>query len=791
MQISEAWLRDYVNPAITTEELVEQLTMAGLEVDSVTPAAAVFSGVVVGEVLDMQQHPDADRLRVCTVAVGEAEPLQIVCGANNVRVGLKIPAALIGAVLPGDFKIKKSKLRGVESFGMLCSEKELGLAADASGLMELASDAPVGTNIRDYLSLNDSIIEVDLTPNRADCLSVEGIAREVAVLNRMNWSPTQIETVAVSHQDVLAVNVEAADACPRYLGRLIKGVNAKAETPLWMQERLRRSGLRSLGPLVDVTNYVLIELGQPLHAFDAAKLTGAINVRWGKAGEQLSLLNGQLITLDSEALVIADDQQALALAGVMGGSESAVGDDTQNVFLECAFFAPQSIAGKARRFGLHTDSSHRFERGVDPMLQERAIERATQLIIEIAGGSVGPVTEAKAESALLTRPAVLLRRQRIEKILGIALADEEIVAIFQRLGMSVETQADGWQITPPGFRFDIAIEADLIEELARIYGYNNLPSSSLLMRSELGKAAEAVLDIDRVKDLLVDRGYQEAITYSFVDEDIQKAVAPDDVFIPIKNPISSELSVMRTTLWCGLLNAALHNTNRQQNRVRLFETGLRFINQGGEVRQQKMLAGLALGSAYAEQWGEKTRKVDFFDVKGDVQAMFALTGCDVRFAPGKQAALHPGQSAEILTPAGETIGWLGMLHPTLEKQLGFDTQVFLFEFDQNLLLNKRIPVFKSLSKYPSVRRDLALIVKEEISADDILSAIQGCAEQTLQDIVIFDVYRGKGVEEGHKSMALSLTIQDYSQTLTDSEIDAIFNRVLDTVTKKISAKLRD
>jgi len=791
MQISEAWLRDYVNPAITTEELVEQLTMAGLEVDSVTPAAAMFSGVVIGEVLEMQQHPDADRLRVCKVAVGEAEPLQIVCGASNVRVGLKIPAALIGAVLPGDFKIKKSKLRGVESFGMLCSEKELGLAADASGLMELAADAPVGVDIREYLSLNDTIIEVDLTPNRADCLSVEGIAREVAALNRMNWSPTQVEKATVSHQDSLAVKVDAADACPRYLGRLIKGVNAKAETPLWMQERLRRSGLRSLGPLVDVTNYVLIELGQPLHAFDAAKLNGSINVRWGKADEQLSLLNGQVITVDPDALVIADDQKALALAGVMGGSESAVSDETQNVFLECAFFAPQSIAGKARRFGLHTDSSHRFERGVDPTLQERAIEQATQLIVEIAGGSVGPVTEAKAESALLKRPPVLLRRQRIEKILGIALADEEIVTIFQHLGMSVETQTDGWQITPPGFRFDIAIEADLIEELARIYGYNNLPSSSLLMRSELSKATEAVLDIERVKDLLVDRGYQEAITYSFVDEDIQKAVAPDDAFISLKNPISSELSVMRTTLWCGLLNAALHNTNRQQNRVRLFETGLRFINQGGETQQQKMLAGLALGSAYAEQWGEKTRKVDFFDVKADVQAMFALTGCDVKFSPAKQAALHPGQTAEILNLAGERIGWLGMLHPTLEKQLGFDTQVFLFELDQNLLLNKLIPVFKPLSKYPSVRRDLALIVKEEISADDIINTIKGCAEQALQDIVIFDVYRGKGVEEGYKSVALSLTIQDYSQTLTDSEIDAILNRVLDTVMNKISAKLRD
>ncbi|MGR9015172.1 MAG: phenylalanine--tRNA ligase subunit beta, partial [Gammaproteobacteria bacterium] len=608
---------------------------------------------------------------------------------------------------------------------------------------------------------------------------------------KMDWSITPVEKSAVSHPDTLPVSVKATDACPRYLGRLIKGVSPKAETPLWMQERLRRSGVRSLSAVVDVTNYVLIELGQPLHAFDAAKLSGGINVRYAQTDENVALLNGQTIKLDNETLVIADDKQALALAGVMGGSESAVTDDTQDVFLECAFFTPLSIAGKARNYGLHTDSSHRFERGVDPTLQERAIERATQLIVDIAGGSVGAMTEVTTASTLPQRSAVLLRKLRLEKTLAIALENEQIIDIFQRLGMSVQTQTDGWSVTPPGCRFDIAIEADLIEEIARIVGYNNLPSSSLLMRSELSKATEALLDLDRAKDLLVDRGYQEAITYSFVDEEIQQAVAPDDEVVRLKNPISADLAVMRTTLWCGLLKAALHNTNRQQNRVRFFETGLRFANKDGSTQQQKMLSGLALGSAYSEQWGSATRRIDFFDVKADVQALFSLTGADTQFVPAKHPALHPGQTAEILSQQGDKIGWLGMLHPTLEKQLGFDTQVFLFELDQDLLLNKQIPKFKPLSKYPSVRRDIALIVKEEVAVSEIINCIKDSAEPTLQDIVIFDVYRGKGVEEGSKSIALSLIIQDFSQTLTDSQIDAIFSGLLETLTTNLSAKLRD
>jgi len=791
MKISEAWLRELVNPPVSTEQLVEQLTMAGLEVDSVEPAAAEFTGVVVGEVVSMEQHSNADKLRVCQVAVGEAEPIQIVCGAGNVRVGLKIPAALVGAVLPGDFKIKQSKLRGELSLGMLCSEKELGLAADADGLMELFDDAPVGTDICEYLSLNDKIIELDLTPNRADCLSVEGVAREVAVLNEMDWSAVNVTSVEISHDSVVNVSVEEKQACPRYLGRLIKNVNPNAETPIWMQESLRRSGIRSLGPIVDVTNYVLLELGQPLHAFDAEKLTGSITVRTGKKGEELVLLNDQTIKLDGEALVIADDKQALALAGVMGGEATSVTDQTKDIFLECAFFTPITIAGKARNFGLHTDSSHRFERGVDFTLQERAIERATQLIVEITDGSVGPITEVTSEACLPKRHAVNLRQNRIEKVLGISMDNAEVAKIFKGLGMQVELHAEGWNITPPGCRFDIEIEADLLEEVGRIYGYNNLPNSSLLMRSELGKAEEAILPIARAEDLLVDRGYQEAITYSFVDENIQRDIAPNDEFIRLKNPISSDLSVMRTTLWCGLLNAALYNTKRQQSRVRLFETGLRFINKNSETVQQKMLSGLVLGNVVAEQWSEKSRKVDFFDLKGDLEALFHLSDCEVQFASIKHSALHPGQSADILTADGQSIGIMGMLHPTLEKKLGFETPVFLFELDQELVFKKGIPKFKVLSKFPSVRRDMALVVEEKTAVAEIISNIHGCNEKNIKDVQIFDIYRGEGVEDGFKSVALSLILQDSAQTLTDSEIDAIFNKVLETLSITINAKLRD
>ena len=791
MRFSEAWLREYVNPDIDTDTLAHQLTMAGLEVDGVEPAAAGFQGVVVGEVMAVQPHPDADRLSVCRVNIGSGEDLQIVCGANNVRETLRVPTALVGAVLPGNFKIKQSNLRGVLSSGMLCSEQELGLADSADGLMELPSDAEIGVDIRNYLNLDDMLIEVDLTPNRADCLSIEGIAREVSVLNKIEVKSFSAEPLPISHNDVIPITLEASEACPCYLGRLIRNVNVDAETPLWMQERLRRSGHRSLGPLVDVTNYILVELGQPLHAFDAAKIQEGIVVRYAREGEKLALLNEDEVTLKSDTLVIADQQSSLALAGIMGGRSSAVSDTTVDIFLECAFFTPTAIMGKARTYGLHTDSSHRFERGVDPQLQRRAIERATKLIVDIAGGEIGPISEQIAQQYLPRREEIQLRADRVRKLLGVSTLNDEIEDILRRLGMQLHRNADGWGVTAPSYRFDIAIEADLIEEIGRVVGYDNLPLSSLLMHTELMRSSEAVLDLDSIKDLLVARDYHEAITYSFVDPDIQRKINPDLDSIPLQNPISSELSVMRTGLWSGLIGAAQYNLNRQQNRIRLFESGLKFVKSDSGIDQQKSLAGLISGSAAGEQWGQAGRVIDFYDVKSDVQAILDLSGGQFTFTSGKHPALHPWQCAEIKSECGDHVGWLGMMHPSLEKELGFDASVYLYELDMQHVLKKSIPVFVHLSRFPSVRRDLAIIVDINLPAGQLVDAIKNTDDTRIKDINIFDVYQGAGVESGRKSVALGLILQDSSRTLKENEIDAIVSGILMKLADEFGAKLRD
>jgi phenylalanyl-tRNA synthetase beta chain len=792
MLVSESWLREFVKLDIDRETLLHQLTMAGLEVDGTEPAAADFSNVVVGEVVGLSQHPDADRLRVCEVSVGEPDLLQIVCGAPNVEPGMKVPTACVGAVLPGNFKIKSFKLRGVQSSGMLCSQKELGLAESSEGLMSLPASAVAGTNIREYLELDDEIIEVDLTPNRADCLSMEGVAREVAIINQIEWHPAETKANAVEHDRQLPLYIRSPEACPRYLGRLITGIDPTAETPIWMQERLRRSGFRSLGPLVDVTNYVLMEMGQPLHAFDADKIDHGIVVRFAKQGEKVLLLNDEEVELVADTLVIADESRALALAGIMGGREAAVCDQTRNIFLECAFFSPAVIMGKARQYGLHTDSSHRFERGVDPELQMRAIERASELIVSIAGGQCGPVSESSNDAYIPNRPVIRLRPSRVEKILGVSIDRSEMSSILERLGMSVSVRdEETWQVQAPSFRFDIAIEADLIEEIGRVIGYDNIPLNDISMHSVLAKSSEARVASDLLKETLVGRGYREVITYSFVDPDRLKQVDPGNEPIVLKNPISSDLAVMRTSLWCGLLETAERNLNRQQSRIRIFESGLKFLKTADGIEQKKYLAGLVLGTVSDNQWGENARSVDFFDAKGDVEALLQFTGRPFQFVAKQHPALHPGQAAEVLEINGEHVGWIGVLHPELERQLGFNSHVVLYELDEEILCKGSISKFNPISKFPHVRRDLAVSIGDEIPSASIVESIRREDKWLVTDVKIFDVYRGPGVESGRKSVAMSLVFQDSSRTLQDFEIDSLVSRILKKLETEFDAKLRD
>lgn len=811
MKFSEQWLREWVNPDLNTEDLGHQLTMAGLEVDAIEPVAPDFKGVVIGKILSCEKHPDADKLQVCQVDVGEQsdEPLQIVCGAKNARADLLVACAMIKAVLPGDFKIKKSKLRGVISQGMLCSEKELGLADSAEGIMELPLDAPVGTDIRDYLQLDDVSIELGVTPNRGDCFCLAGVARETGVFTRETVTPVAIQTQDVTIDDQPVINIQAPQACPRYAGRIIKNVNTRAETPLWMKEKLRRCGNRSISPLVDITNYVMLELGQPMHAFDLAKIEGAINVRMAADGEKLVLLDGQEISLNADNLVIADDKQALALAGIMGGDGSAVGDDTSDILLESAFFAPQAIIGKARTQGLHTDSSHRFERGVSPDLQLKAIERATALILEIAGGQAGPLVEQCHEEYIPQPQSILLRKQKMSRILGIEIDDKTVKDVLQRLEMDVLDCADGWQVTAPAFRFDIAFDVDLVEEIGRIYGYDNLPATLPHGSITMAACPEERIDESRIKHLMVDLGYQEAICYSFVEPKAQNLITPDNPGIRLSNPISEDLSVMRTSLWTGLIGALVYNQNRQQNRIRLFEVGSRFVpgEQNGDLLQEIMIAGIINGSVFSEQWGEKNRNVDFFDLKADVEALLSLGGdlLSYRFAAEQHPALHPGQSARIYKD-NQAVGWLGTLHPEVAKAFDVKSTSILFELEFDAISAAKVPDFKILSKFPAIRRDIAIIVDDGVESSAIINTVRQTAERTLDkqssdelslnkgssvEVELFDVYVGEGVEAGKKSLAVSLSLQEQSRTLKDDEIDTLIQAVLSDLEQQHKAKLRD
>ncbi len=793
MRFSESWLRQLVDPAISVEDLVSQVTMAGLEVDGVEAAAPRISGVVVGEIISVQQHPDADKLRVCQV-LGASEQFQVVCGAPNARVGIKVPFATVGALLPGDFKIKKAKLRGVESFGMLCAQDELGLGDEASGLWELPADAPVGTNLVEYLDLDDMIIEVDLTPNRGDCLSIRGLAREVGVLNKADVTVQDCSAVKATISDVVSVKLNVPKGCARYVGRVMRDLNLAQATPQWMKERLRRSGIRSLGPAVDVTNYVLLELGQPMHAFDLDKIDGGIVVNMG-ANQSLKLLDDSEVIVDADTLVIADHKKVLALAGIMGGSESSVSDQTTDILLESAWFNPLALAGKARLYGKHTDSSHRFERGVDPQLQIAAMERATALMLEICGGSVGPLVVQESAENLPVAAEITLRDARLAQQLGLTIDADEVDDILSRLGLSlVKRSSNSATWLAPSWRFDLTIEQDLVEEVARIYGYNNLPTSTPTMALDLQPNPESQQQPGVFRSQLISRGYQEVITYSFVDPEIQAVVDPGVTPVSLANPISADMAVMRTNLWSGLLSTAAYNLNRQQSRVRIFEMGQCFVpSDEGDLglSQNMMLAGLICGSRAPVGWTSTKDKVDFYDIKGDLEAVFAQTGlaAEFSFTADEHPALHPGQAASICRN-GQRIGWIGQLHPKIQKRLGISTEAYLFQVDFSKIEDVRIPSFQEVSKFPEVKRDLAFIVDTSVPAQHLVNSAREAAGKHLIDLKLFDVYQSKDVDSKGKSIALGLTFQDDSRTLTDEEINHAIDSVVSHLAEICGAELR-
>ncbi len=791
MKISEKWLRRWVDPEVATEALVERLTLAGLEVDSAEPVGTALDGVVVAEVLEVSRHPDADRLSVCRVAAGDDE-FQVVCGAPNVRVGLRSPLAVPGTVLPNGTKLRRAKLRGVVSEGMLCSVAELGLGDEADGIMELPGDAVAGTPLAELLALPDTVIDVDLTPNRGDCFSVLGVAREVATFTGAPLADCAVAPVAAAIDEEYPIEVPAPELCPRFIGRIVKGIDASARTPLWMQERLRRCGVRSIHPVVDVTNYVLLEYGQPLHGYDLSLLRGTLQARTGEKGESLELLDGRTVEIEDDVLVIADDSGPIGLAGIMGGASTAVSDETVDVLLEGAFFAPAAIAGRARRFGLHTDASMRFERGVDPAGQWRAIEYATRLLTEIAGGTPGPLTERVSESDLPAREPILLRRERLARVLGLSIADRDVTAILERLGIGVAARDTGWMATPPSFRFDLSIEEDLIEEVARVHGYDEIPEIRARGSVALPAVTEHRIERERVRSLMVDRGYQEALTYSFVDPRRQADVLGEPGEILLSNPISSELSVMRTSLLPGLLEALSRNVARQRDRVRLFEIGVCFTGREADVEEVPRLAAVAVGPVLPEQWAEPARSADFFDIKSDLQAALSLGGDTdrLRVESGVHPAMHPGQCA-VVSRGDRVLGHVGRIHPALAGKLEMPDHVVLFEVDFQPSFAANVPASSPISRYPFVRRDIAVLVAQDVPVGALTRALASLPGETVKAVRVFDVYRGKGIEAGLKSVALGLILQETSRTLTDDEADAVVHSAVQILEREFGAKLRN
>jgi phenylalanyl-tRNA synthetase beta chain len=792
MKVSEQWLRTWVNPDWDTETLAEALSLAGLEVDDIEAVAPDFNGVVVAEVKQVERHPDAEKLNVTQVDAGQGELLQIVCGAPNVEVGMKVPCALVGAKLPGDFKIKKAKLRGVESFGMLCSGEEIGLPQDYDGLKILPQDAPIGQDIREYLNLNDVSIDVDLTPNRADCLSVEGLAREVALVSSAEFHvPFETQQIVTQGTCPQQVSVTDHQACPKYFGCIVEGYNADASTPDWMVQRLERSGVRPISLTVDITNYVMLELGQPMHAFDADKLQGSIEVRYAKQGEKLVTLDEKELTLNEQTLVIADESGAIALAGIMGGLSTSVTDSTRRLFFECAHFTPLAIVGKARQYGLHTDSSHRFERGVDPQLPERALNRALQLVTEIAGGQVSGWVRCEEESAITEPVELILRRKRLEQLLGTEFDDRFVADILSRLGCDVFEFDEGWKVKAPSYRFDMQIEVDLIEEVARVYGYNNLPDSQVGMPLNLKPLPESEQDTHMLRQAMIQRGYHEVITYSFVEESALTTLSPEIPYVLLQNPISEDMKAMRTSLFPGLLQTLSYNQNRQQGRVRIFETGLIFSLEQGEIRQTSVMGGLISGEVAPFGWAEDSRKVDFFDLKGDVENLLAMSHLHgkVRFESTQSPEFHPGQCAAILL-GDKPIGILGQLHPQWQKRFDINGAAYMFQIFMDSLLAMQVPNVTGVSKFPEVQRDLAFIIDEKVSVQALMDAVSSVNSDLLKDIGLFDVYQGQGIEPGRKSVALNLKIQHADRTLQDQEVEELIQQIIQQAQTAVGAQLR-
>jgi phenylalanyl-tRNA synthetase beta chain len=798
MKLTLRWLQEFVPVTVSPAVLAEQLTLTGLEVEAITPVAPPFSNVIVGSVLETARHPDAEKLAVCQVTTDGSDRLQIICGAPNVRAGLKVAVAMVGAALPNEVKIRRAKLRGLESFGMLCSARELGLGDEHDGIMELSPDAVLGTDVRAALDLDDTILEVKATPNRGDCMSVFGIARDYLAAREGRYLRYQAPAVparldAASPQAFWPLKIEAPAACPVFTARVIRGMRPGVASPPWLRERLRRIGINSISAVVDVTNYIAAEIGQPMHAYDLAKLQGTVHVRWAGSAEKITLLDDKDYVLAPEFLVVADDSGAVGLAGIMGGRPTAISTETTDVLLEAAHFTPSAVAGRARRLGLFTDAAQRFERGVDPGLPAEAIERATALLLEIVGGEPGPVLSAAASAdAPVAAADVSLRRSRLTRLLGVAVPDAEVGAVLAGISEQVETTADGWRVKVPTHRFDLKIEADLIEEIARLRGFDAIPETPAVTPQLPGNATESRVPTDQLLQAWIDRGYREAITYSFVDPALQRPLFPDTPALALANPLSAELGEMRVSLWPGLLQACRDNLRRQQTRVRLVEIGKKFVLQGASLQEIESLAGVVTGGRLPEQWGSAQQPVDFYDVKADLESVLALTGDSTtwRFEAGSLACLRPGRTAQIFR-GSHALGWLGELHPQLVRDLNFTIAPILFEVEIKSAFESNVLKFKKISKYPSVRRDLAVVVDESVPLAVLQETVNVSAAGLLSELRIFDIYRGSNIESGRKSIALGLILQDSYRTLTDVDADAVVTAVVTRLRDVLSATIRD